>query len=148
MTLADELAKIKTVFIDTAPIIYYIEAHPHFGPLVKVIVDSLQSGNINAFSSVITLMEVLPKPIESGNDSLAKQFSEFLKAGKNLTLLEISSDIAELAGTLRGQYPSLRAMDAIQIAVSLIAKTDVFITNDAKIKQVRGLRVIVLKDYL
>jgi hypothetical protein len=28
MTLSDELAQVRSVFIDTAPIIYYIEAHP------------------------------------------------------------------------------------------------------------------------
>jgi hypothetical protein len=49
MTLVDELDKIDSLFIDTAPIIYYIEAHPKFGPLVKEIVDSFQSGKINAF---------------------------------------------------------------------------------------------------
>ena len=61
MSLSDELAhQINTVFIDTAPIIYYIEAHPEFGPLAKAIVNAFQSGNINAFSSVIPITEDLP----------------------------------------------------------------------------------------
>jgi predicted nucleic acid-binding protein len=148
MTLVDELDKIDSLFIDTAPIIYYIEAHPKFGPLVKEIVDSFQSGKITAFSSVITLVEVLPKPIEAGNEKLAQEFSGFLKAGKNITLLEITTDIAELAGRLRGRYAFLRAMDAIQIAASLEAKAEVFITNDSKLKQIEDLKVIILRDYL
>ena len=49
MTLSDELDQIQTVFIDTAPIIYYIEAHPRFGPLAKEIVSSFQSGKLIAF---------------------------------------------------------------------------------------------------
>ncbi|MBW2005173.1 MAG: hypothetical protein JRI72_11305 [Deltaproteobacteria bacterium] len=80
MTLSDELDQIQTVFIDTAPIIYYIEAHPQFGPLAKEIVSSFQSGKLIAFSSVITLVEVLPKPVEAGNEKLVKKFSDFLKA--------------------------------------------------------------------
>lgn len=59
MTLSDELARINTIFIDTAPIIYYIEAHSQFGPLVKEVIDFLQSGQLSTFSSVITLTEVL-----------------------------------------------------------------------------------------
>ncbi len=59
------LEKINSIFIDTAPIIYYIEAHPKFGTLSKKIVDAFQSGVLNAFTSVISLVEVLPKPIES-----------------------------------------------------------------------------------
>lgn len=89
MILADELEQISTIFIDTAPIIYYIEAHPQFGSISKEVVDSFQSGGLNAFSSVITLAEVLPKPIEAGNEKLAKKFAEFLKNGKNLSLIEV-----------------------------------------------------------
>jgi len=148
MTLSDELDQIHTVFIDTAPIIYYIEAHPQFGPLAKEIVSSFQSGKLIAFSSVITLVEVLPKPVEAGNEKLVKKFSDFLKAGRNISLLDISSDIAELAGKLRGRYTSIRALDAIQIAVSINVKADAFITNDVKLKQIKESKVIVLKDYL
>jgi len=63
-------------------------------------------------------------------------------------LLEISSDMAELAGKLRGRYTSLRALDAIKIAVSINIKADAFITNDVKLKQIEESKVIVLKDYL
>src|SRR4030043_1866399 len=98
MTIAEELEQINTIFIDTAPVIYYIEAHPQFGSLAKEVVDSFQSGRLSAFSSVITLTEVLPKPIEVGNEKLARKFAEFLKYGKNLSLIEISAGIAERAG--------------------------------------------------
>jgi len=119
MTLSDELGQIDIIFIDTAPIIYYIEAHPQFGPLSKEVVDSFQSGKLSAFSSVITLTEVLPKPIEAGDENLAKKFAEFLKYGKNLSLIEISTNIAERAVKLRGQYLNLRALDAIQISAAI-----------------------------
>jgi hypothetical protein len=94
MTLSDELVQIHSIFLDTAPIIYYIEAHPQYGPLVADIVAACQWWKLNAFSSVITLAEVLPKPIEAGNEALAKQFSEFLSAGKNISIMEITSAIA------------------------------------------------------
>lgn len=32
MTFSEEIARFNAIFIDTAPIIYYIEAHPQFGP--------------------------------------------------------------------------------------------------------------------
>lgn len=90
----------------------------------------------------------MPKPVEAGNEKLVKKFSDFLKAGRNISLLDISSGIAELAGKLRGRYTSLRALDAIQIAVSINVKADAFITNDVKLKQIEESKVIVLKDYL
>jgi predicted nucleic acid-binding protein len=148
MTLSEELARLRTVFIDTAPIIYYIEAHSQFGPLAKEIVNAFQSGKLIAFSSVITLVEVLPKPVETGDEKLVKQFSDFLKNGKNISMVEISADIAESAGKLRGRYTFLRTMDAIQIAVSLKVEADAFITNDVKLKQIDELKIILLKDYI
>ena len=92
MTLSEELTRINSIFIDTAPIIYYIEAHPEFGPLAKEVVSAFQSENLSAYSSLITLAEVLPQPIERGDEKLAKKFAEFLKHGRNLTMMEISEE--------------------------------------------------------
>jgi predicted nucleic acid-binding protein len=148
MTIDDELRNITSLFIDTAPIIYYIEAHPQFGPLTKNIFDAVLSGRIIAFSSVVTLTEVLPKPIESGDEKLARRFSEFLERGKNLGLLEITAAIAKQAGKLRGHYPALRALDAVQLAAALDAGADAFLTNDKKLQRVKEIKVLVLADYL
>ncbi len=148
MTLTDELQQINSIFIDTAPIIYYIEAHPQLGSLSKEMVNAFQQGNLAAFTSVITLAEVLPKPIEAGNEKLAMRFAEFLKHGKNLSLIEISESIAEKAGRLRGQYSSLRTIDAIQISVAIDVGAEIFITNDKKLQQIKEIKVLILKDYL
>ncbi len=148
MSLSDELTQYDTVFIDTAPIIYYIEAHSQFGPLVKEVVNTFQSGKLRAFSSVITLTEVLPKPVEAGDERLAKRFTDFLKYGRNFNLLEISANIAERAGSLRGKYLDLKTIDAIQISTAIEVGVDAFITNDKKLKQIKEIEILVLKDYL
>ncbi len=84
MTLSEELTRVNTIFIDTAPIIYYMEAHPQFGSLAREVVSTFQSGKLTAYSSVLTLAEVISKPIERGDEKLARKFAEFLKHGKNL----------------------------------------------------------------
>jgi len=33
MNFSKSLKQIKTIFLDTAPVIYFIEAHDQFGPL-------------------------------------------------------------------------------------------------------------------
>jgi len=106
-------------------------------PLPKKIVDFFQSGKLRAFSSVITLTEVLPKPTEDGDEKLARKFAEFLKYGKNLRLIEISLYMAERAGMLRGNYPYLKAIDAIQISVAINVAADAFLTNDNMLKQTK-----------
>lgn len=148
MTFADEFGEVSSIFLDTAPVIYYIEGHPHFGPLAKEAVDAFRSERVRAFSSVVTLTEVLSKPIEADDEKLAKKFAEFLKHGRNLTLVEISEEIAEAAGRLRGKYKDLRTIDAIQIAAAIDVKADTFLTNDKRLKKVKEIKVMVLKEYL
>jgi predicted nucleic acid-binding protein len=148
VSLSVEIGNIESIFIDTAPLIYYIEAHPQYGPLVREVVNAFQAKKVTAFTSVITLTEVLPKPIESGNMELAGQFADFLKFGGNITLIEISENIADKAGRLRGKYPALRTIDAIQIATAVYVGADVFLTNDKKLKKIREIKVTVLDDYL
>ena len=148
MTLSEEIKRLNSIFLDTAPVIYYIEAHSVFGPLVKEVVSCFHQDGLNSFSSVVTLTEVLSKPIEEGNDKLARKFAEFLKYGRNLTLLEISVSISERAGELRERYPGLRTVDAIQIATAVEVGADAFLTNDKKLKNVKEIKVLVLKDYL
>jgi predicted nucleic acid-binding protein len=39
-------------------------------------------------------------------------------------------------------------IDAIQISTSIDVGADAFLTNDDKLKQVKEIKVLVLKDYL
>lgn len=147
MNLLKELSRCNTVFLDTAPIIYYIEAHEQYAPLMKEVINYLKIGDLTAFTSVITITEVLPKPVSKNQTQLIDKFLKFLRKGKNVNLIEISPDIAESAGRLRGKYDSLKTMDAIRISAAISVGADAFITNDVKLKQVREVKAIVLKDY-
>ena len=120
---------------------------PRFGPLAREVVNAFQSGNLIAYSSVITLVEVLPKPTERGDEGLTKKFAEFLKHGRNLTMIEISERIAESAGKLRGRHPFLKTVDAIQLAAALDLGTEAFLTNDGRLEKFKDLKVLVLKNY-
>ncbi len=44
MTISAALSDLNSIFIDTAPVIYYIEAHPEFGPLAKEVVSAFSIG--------------------------------------------------------------------------------------------------------
>ncbi len=148
MNFSEELGRIKTIFLDTAPIIYFIEAHEQFGPFVKQAIELIDKYMIRAFTSVLTLSEVLSKPAETGNNELVEQFKTYLKNGPNLTMLPITETIGENAGILRGKYPHLKTVDAVQIATALYAEADVFLTNDKKLSGIKEIKILVLSNYL
>jgi len=62
--------------------------------------------------------------------------------------VEISANTGEKEGRLRGKYPTLRTMDAIQISAAPNTKANIFLTNDNRHKQINEIKVIVLREYL
>jgi predicted nucleic acid-binding protein len=80
--------------------------------------------------------------------NLVEQFICLLKNRNNFYLLDISSEIAITAGELRGRYPFLKSMDALQIAAAMEKNVDVFLTNDLKLKQVNNINVWTMEDCL
>jgi predicted nucleic acid-binding protein len=148
IAIEKRMQSCKFIFLDTAPIIYYIEDHEEFGPVVKSIVNYFTLGNVTAFSSVITLTEVLPQPIAKGKAELANQFIEFLRYGKNILLLDITADIAEKAGRFRAKYPFLKNLDALQLACAVINNSDAFVTNDKSLKRIDEIEILLISDFL
>ena len=107
----------------------------------------ISKGWVFAYTSVITLAEVLPVPLRSQNEQLASQFTGFIKNDNILTLLPINTEIAEKSGELRAKYQSLQAFDAMQLAAAIISEAKLFITNDKRLQQINDIDVLVLKDY-
>ncbi len=148
MSVIDSIKVKKNVFFDTSPLIYYIESHPDFGPIVKEIVGYINNNNIEVFTSVLTITEVLTKPVAMKRNDLVKDFIDFLSNKENFNMIEISSKIAESAGYLKGKYSALKTIDSIQIAAAIFFDIDVFITNDIRLKNINEIEILILKDYL
>ena len=136
---------IKKLAIDTAPIIYFVEAHPVFDHIVTEIFQSIDAGEITGFTSVITLCEVITKPLSLQDTQLADRYRALLIESLHFNCCDINSQIAESAGQLRAQY-QLRTPDALQIAVAIHAECDAFLTNDKRLRQVNEIQIIVLDD--
>lgn len=146
----EEVLKLHTHWvIDTAPIIYYIEEHPKYLPLVDQIFPRLSGGSnsIYAFSSILTLTEVLSHPLRQNNQDLAKHYRDFLLHSRNFVLFPVEEIIAERAAEIRAQY-QCRAPDAIQLATGLEHNATLFITNDKRLKNFPDLTILVLDDFL
>lgn len=148
MSLAEDLRQFQSPFIDTAVVIYHIEAHPALGPVAREVVHTFRVGARRAYTPVMTLVEVLRRPVAAGNEALAEKFIHILAHTRNLELLGASAQIAERAGRLRAKYRGLKAADAIQLSAALCARAEAFVTNDVDLRRVDELRIIVPSDYM
>lgn len=132
----------KTIGLDTAPLIYFIEEHPKYFDIVKPFFEAIDAGKIRVVTSTVTLLEVLVHPLKNQNLKIAEEYREIL-LDSNLVLLDVSPVISEKAAQLRAQH-NIRTPDAIQIATALNAGASVLLTNDIRLPDIQGLKILCL----
>lgn len=139
------LKEIDSIFIDTAPFIYYIEEYEKYIEAVDPLFSYISQGHITAYTSFITLIEVLTKPIEEKDKRLVYKYEELLTDSKGLILTDMDKNIAVESAKLRVKY-RIKIPDAIQVASGLVNGANAFITNDSNLKKIKEIKVIVLED--
>lgn len=132
---------------DTAPIIYFIEEHKDFGKITDEISKFIKDNfDYHAFSSLITLTEVLTQPLRKSKRDIVEKYRQFLLNSSNFTIYSIDPIIAEKAAELRAQY-EMKTPDAIQFAVGIENNGTLFVTNDKNLKKISEIEVLVLEEY-
>jgi predicted nucleic acid-binding protein len=137
----------QTVGLDTAPLIYFIERHPLYLPLVEPFFEAVERGAVRVVTSTLTLTEVLVHPYRHGDHDLARQYAEILLRARNVSTFPVSPEIAAEAARLRALY-GIRTPDAIQLATAQQGNAKAFLTNDEGLEKAGGLQVLVLKRLL
>ncbi len=135
----------KTVFLDTAPLIYFIEGHSTYQPILSRLFDFNDKGGFPFVTSSVTLLEVLVKPLREGQKTIAEQYSDILTTAPGIELFDVTSAIAEQAAQLRAKY-YIKTPDAIQLATCIELGADYFLTNDNRLKAISETKVIAVGE--
>ena len=134
------------VAVDTAAFIYWIEQHPRFSPVVRLLFEAADRGEVRLVSSELTLLEVLVVPYRTGDPDLADQYATLLERGRGLTLVAIDRPQLRSAAQLRAFY-GLRTPDALQVAAALTLDCTAFVTNDRRVRTPARLPVFDIASY-
>jgi predicted nucleic acid-binding protein len=145
MKIAEALQGITHLFLDTAPVIYYVEEHPLFLATVTPIFDRIDSGLLIAVTSPVTLAECLVAPYRLSLIKLQQDFFDLIVHGRYTTFMPLDHEIARQAAELRARY-NVTLPDALQIAAALSAGCEAFLTNDGNLDRVKELRVLVVGE--
>lgn len=135
----------KTVFLDTAPLIYFIEGHSEYQKKLMDCFIANDNGDFSFITSSITLLEILVKPLRERKPKLVGQYKEILLNAPGILIAEVSNDIAEGAAELRAKY-NLKTPDAIQVATAVENQADYFFTNDYRLAVIEEIRIVTLQD--
>lgn len=126
------------LLVDSAPIIYTLEANERFAQRFAPLFERHANGELALAVTTITIAEVLTGPLKAGEEALARRYRAVLDAWQ---VVNFTSDIAESAARLRAKY-RLKLPDAIQLASALEINADALVTHDRDFANVRGLQVL------
>ncbi|MFA0760008.1 MAG: hypothetical protein HZLCBSQH_000093 [Candidatus Fervidibacterota bacterium] len=146
MRLDEALQGVVKLALDTPPVIYFVKTHAQYDALVTEVFQRTNEGWIIGVTSVITVTEVLVLPLKQGNTALASEYWDLLTNSANMQLISIDPETAKVAADLRARY-NLRTPDALQLAAAIRAGCGAFLTNDATLKKVTELKVLVLSEF-
>ena len=133
-----DLPEQALLLIDSAPIIYFLEGRPKFGPHFWPIFDAHAAGRLRCAVTTITIAEVMTGLLQAADDALARRYRSILESWQPIGL---DVDIAENAARLRASL-RLELADAVQAASALAINAAAIVTHDRDFSRVHSLRVI------
>ena len=104
ISVSKALEDVQRLFFDTAPLIYFVEENVTYIERVKAILEILDKRSFAGFTSVVTLTEILPLPIRTGNVALIQKHHDLLLHSQNLSLIKVDIAVAMQAAELRAKY--------------------------------------------
>jgi predicted nucleic acid-binding protein len=141
------LRSYQVLGFDTMIFIYHFEDHPLFAPLTDPLFEAIDRGDLLAEVSVLLAGEVLTGAKKAADNEMLLRYRHIFGEFPNLTLHGADMQVMEKMSDLRVAY-GLKTPDAIHMATALLNGAQAFVTNDARLKQVNELDVLVLEDYV
>lgn len=148
MSIKQTIERIKRMYLDTAPLIYYIEDQEKYQHSTHYIFDKIDEGKIRVVTSSILLSEVLVMPIRKGLEQEILNYCQIVTENTDFSIFDKEAAIE--AARLRAINNPLKMPDAQHLAIAIQSNCDSFLTNDIKLKNVTGLpdtlKIIILQE--
>ena len=141
------MTEFHKVFLDTAPLIYFLDEDIRFGGKMRAILESILNSGKRLITSSVTCEEYLVYPYRTANQEKADVFFEFTD-DCHIDIIPITVEIAKRAAAVRSRFPHFKGMDALQLAAAVTAGCDVFLTNDKQLRQFRDIHCITVEEWV
>lgn len=136
----------EKVFLDTTPLIYFLDDDVNFGQTCKNIFEEILGNEKQIVTSVITVTEYLVYPYRTGNQEKMVAMHEFMY-NCGINAVSINFAIADQAARIRADYKAFKAMDSLQLAAACYSGCDLFLTNDKQLKQFKEIKCVTVDEW-
>ena len=135
----------QRVYFDANIIIYLVEGFTPYLDQLRALSVALNTNEITAVTSELTLAEVLVKPIKDNLPAIQQAYKIFLTPTPVLNVTAIDRGVLEEAANLRATT-KLKLPDAIHLATAMQRQSDSFLTNDAMFRTLNLPQIRILSD--
>ncbi len=133
------------LYLDTNIFIYFVEGHARFAQTLIDLFRKIDAYEIAAFTSELTMAEVLVKPLAEGKAAVAAVYEQLFEPTSRLTAVPISREILRRSASLRASHP-LKAFDAIHVATAVEMNCAFFLSEDKRVRSPGSLQVLPLTE--
>ena len=121
-----------SLYLDSNIVILAIEQGNPWSDVLRSLFVEIDQRAIVAYTSELTIAEVLTKPLQVGAPDLVAQYDKLFATESPIRTIPIDRSILRLAAELRGQF-RIKLMDAIHLATAKSQACDFFLTEDDRL---------------
>jgi predicted nucleic acid-binding protein len=135
----------KVVGLDTGVFIRHFQGGEQ-SELSATVLGEIQRGACRGVFSSISLTELMVRPLQAGDKDLADLYRVLIHEMPNLETVSVGPGIASRAAEIRAAE-NTGPTESLLMAAALESGATAFVTSDAGLKQVKGIKVMVLDEY-
>ena len=143
--LKKDMGDHKVVGLDTGVFIRHFKGGEQ-SELSATVLGEIQRGACRGVLSSISLTELMVRPLQAGDDDLADLYRVLIHEMPNLETVSVGPGIASRAAEIRATE-NTGPTESLLLAAALESGATAFITSDAGLAQVKGMKVMVLDEY-
>lgn len=141
------LAQAGRAYVDAGVLALHLSAHVRYLPLTRALLEGLRDGDLVAFTSALSVYQLLVEPYRSGSDAIAEQVERLLVALPGLELLPLSAGIARQAAQVKAQIGGSMNR-SLHIATALAAESGLYVTQRSALRRIAGLSFVQLDAHV
>lgn len=136
----------KKIFLDSTPIIYFIQHNEFYFEQVAKIFSFFSETDVKIILSDIVTAESLVHAYRYNNLEVLNNF-ENLRNLLNVEIIHTSEEIARKTSQIRAKYKSFETPDAFNLATAVLSDCEIFLTNDKRLRQFDEIKVVTVDDF-
>jgi len=129
-TLTGALPEGHRILLDSSTLVAYLDGtEAAAAPATHIVDEFVRTGRNPAIVSMVTVMEVLVRPVRSGVPGAYRHLLDFLLRFPNLRTVDIDVVVAQEAAAIRAGQ-GLKSPDALIVATGIVSQVGHLVTND------------------